>query len=134
MQQGLLQLHNIHVSLPILGGFPSLGFSRHLVHNGGLMQCLFVFSRKRPVSETKVSREAFLVNSTSQRNSQQRSWEEMTEKQLALIIKSQNHRIVELEGTLKGHKVQLWAMNRDVYSLMRLLKALCSLTLTVSLL
>ena len=40
--------------------------------------------------------------------------------------------LFELEGTFKGHLVQLPAMNRDIYGSVRVLRAWSSLTLSVS--
>jgi len=52
-----------------------------------------------------------------------------------LLIFFQYHKIInsfKLEGTIKGHLVQLLSVNKDIYSWITLLKAQIRLTLNVS--
>ena len=51
-------------------------------------------------------------------------------RDLDCVIESQDHRI-ELEGILKGRLLQLSAVKRDTYSLIRVLRDRSSLTLIV---
>lgn len=52
-----------------------------------------------------------------------------------LLIFFQYHKIInsfELEGTIKGHLIQLLSVNKDIYSWITLLKAQIRLTLNVT--